>query len=111
LEAEERPTGKSHWKPQGRRGGRGMIYSVTRTNNLPRHWRVKILRPQGLKVSPGGWTVGTTGADDSSNHHYSTESTGLSGFKSQLCYQTAMWQDKRLHSLFSNDLIYKMNAS
>lgn len=74
LEAEERQTGRSHWKPQGgRKGGFIMIYSAAKTHHLPRHWRVKMLSSQRLKVHPGRWTGATTEVDNNSNHHSTTE--------------------------------------
>lgn len=108
LEAEERQAGKSHWKPQG--GGKGGhdLFS-SKTHNLPRHWRGKILSPQGLEVHPGRWTGPTTEADNNSNPHYTIESMDfgrwVSGFRSQLGCMTG----QGLHSLCSNDLIYKMS--
>lgn len=68
LEAEERQTGKSHWKPQGGRKGGHVLFS-SKTHNLPRHWRVKILSPQGLKVHRGR-TNNRSGQQQQSPLHY-----------------------------------------
>lgn len=72
LEAEERKQ-EDHTESPKEAEREDMIYSAAKTHHLPRHWRVKMLSSQRLKVHPGKWTGATTEVDNNSNHHSTTE--------------------------------------